>query len=661
MSDTYTISGDIVREPCGTNEWVLTSLSLVNRQASGIWTKPSVGGEGDFSGLQVATPEGPRIRYFSPPGGLPGTVVSVTGERFADDTSDNVLDFNGTTSTTLQGIDQQHLVTEVPAGATIGPISLTDTSGAESESGRSVLAFNTVVTSPTPEEINFTIPLGESGSKGIAITPNGRRAFVIFPYYIRMIDVVRSEELGLSTYTNYATQAIVASPDSRRVYVSTSQEILIVDTGLNEIKDRIQANGGDTSEHNPQGLAITPDGKRLLLADNRPGGGVSVIDIENRSVTHTIPFGTSVTPYGIAISPDGLSAYIALHELDQVKKYDLKTYNLSDTYDVGTNPTGLVILPDNSKLYVSNTGDDTVSVIDLASGLVSAPITVGIEPKGLAVTPDGARVYTANFGSDSISIIDTTTDTPTPQITGSDNVDPIAVSIMPDGHRGYVTSASYSVSLVGGPATLSITKSGDGFGTVTSSPGGISCGESCIANYVFGEVVTLTANATDGSYFGSWSGDCYGSGNIVTITMDSIKHCTVYFYADYVDDGSGDSGTGDYDGTDPHTHHHCFIATAAYGSYLDPHVEQLRWFRDEFLLTNTTGRQMVDWYYANSPPVADYISQHDSIRLLVRLLLTPVVYSIMYPVTALTLLSAIVIMLSARRRYKKHDDTHSSA
>ena len=30
----------------------------------------------------------------------------------------------------------------------------------------------------------------------------------------------------------------------------------------------------------------------------------------------------------------------------------------------------------------------------------------------------------------------------------------------------------------------------------------------------------------------------------------------------------------------------CFLATAAYGSYLDPHVEALRYFRDHYLVTN---------------------------------------------------------------------------
>lgn len=78
----------------------------------------------------------------------------------------------------------------------------------------------------------------------------------------------------------------------------------------------------------------------------------------------------------------------------------------------------------------------------------------------------------------------------------------------------------------------------------------------------------------------------------------------------------------------------CYIATAAYGSYLDPHVQVLRDFRDTYLLSNPAGKIFVKMYYRLSPPVADFISKHESLRTAARWTLTPVVYGIIYPLAA---------------------------
>jgi endonuclease YncB( thermonuclease family) len=69
----------------------------------------------------------------------------------------------------------------------------------------------------------------------------------------------------------------------------------------------------------------------------------------------------------------------------------------------------------------------------------------------------------------------------------------------------------------------------------------------------------------------------------------------------------------------------CFIATAAYGSPVDPYVKILRKFRDKYLLTNKIGRKFVRIYYSYSPVIAGYILKHDSLKVITRLSLLPVI------------------------------------
>jgi len=69
----------------------------------------------------------------------------------------------------------------------------------------------------------------------------------------------------------------------------------------------------------------------------------------------------------------------------------------------------------------------------------------------------------------------------------------------------------------------------------------------------------------------------------------------------------------------------CFIATAAYGSYLDSHVQTLRDFRDSYMVTNPVGRSLVSAYYKLSPPVAEFIDDHPSLKPIVRAGLMPAV------------------------------------
>jgi len=99
----------------------------------------------------------------------------------------------------------------------------------------------------------------------------------------------------------------------------------------------------------------------------------------------------------------------------------------------------------------------------------------------------------------------------------------------------------------------------------------------------------------------------------------------------------------------------CFIATAAYGSYLAPEVVILRQFRDKHLMTNPAGRKFIDFYYKYSPPLADFIRESQALKAITRLLLTPVIMLIAYPnISLLVLISLFMALIGSFQFYRKH-------
>jgi Divergent InlB B-repeat domain/PASTA domain len=69
-------------------------------------------------------------------------------------------------------------------------------------------------------------------------------------------------------------------------------------------------------------------------------------------------------------------------------------------------------------------------------------------------------------------------------------------------------------------ATLSVSKTGTGNGTIGSSPARINCGDVCVESFAHDAAVTVTAAPAAGSTFTGWSGDCSGTGTC-KLTMSS--------------------------------------------------------------------------------------------------------------------------------------------
>jgi uncharacterized repeat protein (TIGR02543 family) len=98
------------------------------------------------------------------------------------------------------------------------------------------------------------------------------------------------------------------------------------------------------------------------------------------------------------------------------------------------------------------------------------------------------------------------------------------------------TTACYA-TFVSNENTLTLWLSGDGSGSVSSTPAGVSCTRSagaqsgaCARPFAYNQQVTLTATPSSNTdYFAGWSGSCSGEGATATVTMTGGRTCYATF------------------------------------------------------------------------------------------------------------------------------------
>jgi signal recognition particle receptor subunit beta len=148
--------------------------------------------------------------------------------------------------------------------------------------------------------------------------------------------------------------------------------------------------------------------------------------------------------------------------------------------------------------------------------------------------------------------------------------------------------------------------------TISSTAGGsvTTPGEGTFT-YDEGTVVDLVATPGAGYRFVNWTSDVGTIANVEDATTNITMHDDYEITANFEEDTPFPI--------------RCFIATAAYGTPMAEEIQILRELRDEYLLTNSLGQTFVDFYYKVSPPTAEFITEHPSLKPIVRTGLVPVV------------------------------------
>lgn len=228
-----------------------------------------------------------------------------------------------------------------------------------------------------------------------------------------------------------------------------------------------------TVDQGANAIAITPDGKRALVA-NQGSEDVSVVDLTASPVSsYTVPLADIGRPVNIAITPDGTIALVVCAPLGKsstgfiVVALDLTTTpvtRISNVY-VGAGAS-IAITPDGKRALVGFTEATSrfssfvvgaMAVIDLTTtpfSLSSSALDVVVDG-GVAITPDGTRAVVVTQAASMATLIDLTA-TPHPQQVHSVTVgqNPTGVAITPDGKRAIVIFSGDGVN--GGVSVLSL-------------------------------------------------------------------------------------------------------------------------------------------------------------------------------------------------------------
>lgn len=209
----------------------------------------------------------------------------------------------------------------------------------------------------------------------------------------------------------------------------------------------------------PEHFCVSTDNKHAFIG-NMGGGSVSVLDIGNKKVSATIP--GFFEPHGLVCTLDGSKVYVSNMGAHEVSIIDAETFNIIKRIETGSadvlamvnqldmsnklseivgaaNPTFTI---DGLYAYVADGDSNQVAVIDTSNDEIITTIPVGDEPWRAYASPDGTKMVVPNNGDQTISVIDVKKNKVTATFPGDEDM--TGVNFVNDGKKAYVISRGES-------------------------------------------------------------------------------------------------------------------------------------------------------------------------------------------------------------------------
>ena len=239
------------------------------------------------------------------------------------------------------------------------------------------------------------------------------------------------EAAGSFSVIDTAKNAVVATIATHRRPVAMAldpagKRLFVAQAGANAITvfdvESRRALGTWPAGQDPEHLAVAPDGRTLVVANQGTGqgtGNVSVFSVEGGGLTPRATFAGCAGAAAVTVLPNSQKAFVACSGARQVMALSLAV--APDSYqarqdssatadhvltllDVGARPTSLALKHDGGEVFVSNSDSHSISEIATTPNEVGSTYAIGDKPGAGVISRDDSALWVANSGGGSISL-----------------------------------------------------------------------------------------------------------------------------------------------------------------------------------------------------------------------------------------------------------------
>lgn len=277
------------------------------------------------------------------------------------------------------------------------------------------------------DPVTASTPLG-SMPLAMAISPDRSQLVVLLNGWREQGIQIIDRSTGQVTQTLEQPAAFLGlafSPDGHSLWTSGGNqdvvyryEYSLVHAVLRDsIQLAVKAPGRSGTSY-PAGIAFSPDGRHLYVAENL-FDSLAVIDVASKRVVQR--FGTERYPYGVAVTPEG-RVFVSAWGGNTVSMFQPNadgTLRADGRLPVARHPSALALSADGSRLFIASGSTDRVAVVDTRAKRVVAELLdhppagprEGSTPNALALDSTGTRLFVAEADNNAIAIFDLSANT----------------------------------------------------------------------------------------------------------------------------------------------------------------------------------------------------------------------------------------------------------